>query len=117
MWRNGHAPVPDLLGPDEFLFNQVQIFDQDSLEPMDVFSHAALDEGGVYDIEIGPGGDVYVAVSLSEGHGQIVQFTYEGEYLRTITLPDERQAILTPMVSTYLPTAACWSRNLITSGF
>ena len=82
-------PVPDLLGPDEFLFNQIQIFDQDSLEPMDVFTHAALDEGRVYDIEIGPGGDVYVAVSLSEGHGQIVQFTYEGEYLRTITLPDD----------------------------
>ena len=32
---------------------------------------------------------MYVAVDLPERHGQIVQFTYEGDYRRTIDLPDD----------------------------
>jgi len=79
----------DLFTPATFLHNNIYIFDQASLELMDVFGHEELDEGLVHDIEIGPGGDVYAAVALGEGHGQIVQFTYEGEYVRTIELPDD----------------------------
>ncbi|MHB1035657.1 MAG: SdrD B-like domain-containing protein [Pirellulales bacterium] len=79
----------DLFTPAEFRHNHIDIYDQASLERVDSFDNEGLGEGPLHDIEVGPGGDVYAAVALGEGHGQIVQFTYEGEYVRTIALPDD----------------------------
>jgi hypothetical protein len=90
VWRPG-----TVFDPGHFVFNQVQIFNQVTLELIDTFTHSELDEGRIYDIEIGPAGDVYVAVDLGQGHGQIVQFTYEGDYLRTIDLPNDDSVLLT----------------------
>jgi len=104
--------------------SRIEIYeDRGVLHPVDSFTHHDFDDDDessvydrvVFDVESGPGGDVYVGVeNVTEGQHRILQFTYEGEFVRSIELPDDESAFpdetLLPIrwASTCCPTEVFW---------
>ena len=88
----------------------VEIFDFD-LEPQDSFRHDDFNTGLIADVEVGPLGDVFVGVDTGEagGAGEILWFTFEGEFVGVIPLPDDP---VQGDVAWYYP----WGFDVLTDG-
>lgn len=71
---------------------RIEVFDQ-SLALVQTIDHPILDTGVVSDIEIGPSGNLFVALDTTGGAsgtgGQLIEFTPAGAYVRTINLPND----------------------------
>lgn len=87
--------LPDLLyvierdGPND-PGGHVSIFDYDG-NPVDMIDHPRFDDGVISDVEIGPNGDVFVALDLdgtTQPTGELVHFLADGTFVGSISVPD-----------------------------
>ena len=74
--------------------------DYDEFYAQDVLILGAFSQGEVTDVEIGPGGDLYVGLDTGED-GEILQLTYDGTLLRTIPLPSDPMDVESGVDYTY----------------
>ena len=101
--------------PFQLRHNVIRVYDFDG-NSVETIMHDEFELGSIFDVEIGPEGNVFVALdTFPYGvDGEIVQFTSDGEFLRVIDLPEDPDAtgaFFIPMVLTCCPTAASWWRS------